>query len=265
MLTGSLDRFDLSAVLALVAKAGASGRLAVRRPRASGAFSFLDGEIVGVEVDRAHGGDRDAMIDAAVALLEGDAGDFSLTDGPITEIAPMSVERMLSLASKRRTAWAEVARELGDVRGRVALAPHAHGEVRLTPSQWEVIAFVDGERGIGELARAAGTGAIAMAKLVVELHRGGLVEMVSSAPPEESAPADAEPEEESPAAEQPSEPPRESRPASRIGRTFRMGVLHRRRTREEETDELVAARAPASEHSSWVLDPDSHVAYPERN
>lgn len=142
-----------------------------------------------------------AVIEDAVFELWGlQEGEFSWAGGspPATEVnLAISVENLIMEATRRREELATMRRTLPADETVFALAPEPvgrrapEGAISLTRDQWRVLAQVDGQRTVAEIAEASGLGSDAVLTVLHGLLRSGLIVRRGGDPhaePEESDP-----------------------------------------------------------------------------
>ncbi len=144
-----------------------------------------DGEVLATLV--AEGDvDRDAVADAAVAiavdalveLMRWPQGSFSFeaTDdlGPLAELlgTGRDVDRAIDDAEHRLSKW----RDLGEIDDPLRLAvPTEPRDLNITADAWQVLAWVDGQRTIRDLAELTGHSEVSVRERIGELVDAGVV------------------------------------------------------------------------------------------
>lgn len=189
MLNGSLDTFALPVVLRFVCASPVSGRLEVRRPGSRGSLSLRDGLVVDATLEDAGG---EEPIDAAVRLLDGAGGEFSLHAGPPPAGSlSLAVDDLLRVVEARRHEWREVLSAVGSLDGPFALDPAAaeRGKaVSVAADEWRMLSMLAGGASVRRIATETGNGTFAAARAVAGLVRRGVVKPGAPAGPRPEPP-----------------------------------------------------------------------------
>jgi hypothetical protein len=125
-------------------------------------------------------------------------GYFSFTEGPLNGLRTdaevrIPTEAVLMEGARRIDEWSRIEGHiphLGVVPGLADTGDDNHGALDLLPAEWEVLASIDGERDLREIAAVLGRSEFEVAKTVFGLSTSGVV---SVRDPRRDVPADAGP------------------------------------------------------------------------
>jgi hypothetical protein len=130
--------------------------------------------------------------EAVFELMQWKDGYFRFEEGLPPQPGPVSVrvptESLLMEAARRIDEWSTIESKIPDM-GVVPALVHEPGDdavLDLHPSEWEVLAEIDGTRSLKEIASALGRGDFEVAKIVWGLVSTGVVEILEErrvAPP----------------------------------------------------------------------------------
>ncbi|CAA9343994.1 MAG: hypothetical protein AVDCRST_MAG68-3193 [uncultured Gemmatimonadetes bacterium] len=130
--------------------------------------------------------------EAVFELMQWKDGYFRFEEGQPPQPGPVSVrvptESLLMEAARRIDEWSTIESKIPDM-GVVPALVHEPGDdavLDLHPSEWEVLAEIDGTRSLKEIAGALGRGDFEVAKIVWGLVSTGVVEILEerrAAPP----------------------------------------------------------------------------------
>ncbi|HEX8359780.1 MAG TPA: DUF4388 domain-containing protein [Longimicrobium sp.] len=130
--------------------------------------------------------------EAVFELMQWKDGYFRFEEGQPPQPGPVSVrvptESLLMEAARRIDEWSTIESKIPDM-GVVPALVHEPGDdavLDLHPSEWEVLAEIDGVRSLKEIAGALGRGDFEVAKIVWGLVSTGVVEILEErrvAPP----------------------------------------------------------------------------------
>jgi tetratricopeptide (TPR) repeat protein len=104
-------------------------------------------------------------------------GYFSFAEGPLADLRTdadvrIPTEAVLMEGARRIDEWSRIERHiphLGVVPALASVADDAHGALDLLPSEWELLALIDGERDLRAIAGALGRSEFEVAKIVFGL------------------------------------------------------------------------------------------------
>jgi hypothetical protein len=110
-------------------------------------------------------------------------GYFSFTEGPLVDLRTeaqirIPTEAVLMEGARRIDEWSRIERHvphLGVVPGLAATGDAVHGALDLLPAEWEVLAQIDGQRDLRELAAGLGCSEFEVAKTVFGLSTSGVI------------------------------------------------------------------------------------------
>ena len=178
MLSGNLELFALADVLRFVARSGATGAVNIYRQVDGGRVLLVDGNVAGAVVDDFAAEDPDGVVDVAMRLMDGGAGDFALELEPVSGPVRLSVEEFLKAVGRRRAEWRKILDAVGSLDGPLemtALLPSGSAEITLTPLEWHIAVLFDGQRSLREIAHEAGASEFAAATALLAMSNAGLL------------------------------------------------------------------------------------------
>jgi hypothetical protein len=122
-------------------------------------------------------------------------GYFSFTEGPLVDLRTeaeirIPTEAVLMEGARRIDEWSRIEAHvphLGVVPSLAPLADTTHGALDLLPAEWELLAQIDGERDLRELAAGLGRSEFEVAKTVFGLLTSGVITIQD---PHRGAPSD---------------------------------------------------------------------------
>jgi hypothetical protein len=174
MLVGNLARVSLVDVLKLLISGGQTGLLRVADSDSKGEVFVEDGHVVHATTG-GHVGE-----DAVYALLAWQRGSFSFVpDARATESSiTMPTDRLLEEGSKHAQEWRVIKGVIpsSDAVFRLS-ASGSDGAISLEPEEWQVLAKVDGERDVSDIAATLAWDELLVSKVLVRLVSNGLLEM----------------------------------------------------------------------------------------
>lgn len=176
MLAGDLAQVPLVDVLSLLVSGGQTGLLRVADGARTGEIFVEDGNLV-------HAVTEGQIAEGAVyALMAWQRGEFSFApavSAPESSIT-MPTDRLLIEGSRHATEWREIKRVIPGVEAVFRLsASGSDGVVSLEPEEWQVLAKVDGERDVSEIAVALSWDELLVSKVLVKLVTDGLLEIAA--------------------------------------------------------------------------------------
>jgi hypothetical protein len=210
---GSLKELHLPDVIQLVSVSAKTGCFHLSSKAGQGLIYLLDGNIVHAAVDELVG--EEAVFSMAVW----NEGEFRFAPG---EATPESTNLMME-AARRLDEWRVLSKRIPSVdMVPVFDAPAGQrGQVSLNTQEWFVLAKIDGNRSIRQIAKEGGLSAFDVAKALYGLVGGGLIRFrapeelaaLKSVPPKPAGPAVKASVVASPApAQSPATPPAQSNP-----------------------------------------------------
>jgi hypothetical protein len=183
MLSGNLELFALADVLRFVARSGATGAVNIYRQVDGGRILLVEGKVAGAVVDDFAAEDPDGVVDVAMRLMDGGAGDFALELEPVSGPMRQSVEDFLKAVGRRRAEWRKILDVVGSLDGPLemsALLPSGSAEITLTPLEWHIAVLFDGRRSLREIALEAGASEFAAATALLAMSNAGLLDLQGS-------------------------------------------------------------------------------------
>jgi hypothetical protein len=180
MLGGDLAQVALADVLQLLAAGGQTGLLHLSDGANVGDLYLQDGQLVHAVA----GGQMGEG--AAYALMAWQRGSFRFTPG---EAAPehsitMPTGQLLEEGSRHAQEWREIKRVIPNAEMVFKLsASGSAGAVSLEPEEWQVLAKVNGERDVSDIAMALGWDELLVSRLLLRLVTGGLLEAAEETRP----------------------------------------------------------------------------------
>jgi hypothetical protein len=104
------------------------------------------------------------------------------------------VDALLMAAVQHGDTWARVVRSIATLAAVPTLAPDAGAAMlELQPSEWEILAYVDGARDLRAIAAAAGVTSLEVAEAIASLSASGVVRLEGPAPAARAESADVAP------------------------------------------------------------------------
>jgi hypothetical protein len=127
-------------------------------------------------------------------LIQWKDGYFRFEESPAPTPSPVAVrvstESLLMEAARRIDEWSTLEKKIPNMAVIPALVGDTDGAaIDLHPSEWEVLAEIDGMRTLKEIASGVGRGEFDVAKIVYGLVSTGVVEILEERAPEPAAPA----------------------------------------------------------------------------
>jgi hypothetical protein len=173
MLAGNLAQVPLVDVLRLLASGAQTGLLRVVDGANRGEIFVEDGSLI-------HAVTGGQMGEGAVyALMAWQRGEFSFApEVPAPESSiTMPTDRLLVEGTRHAREWREIKRVIPstDVVFRLS-ASGSDGAISLEPEEWQVLAKVDGERDVSEIAETLTWDELLVSKVLLKLVTAGLLE-----------------------------------------------------------------------------------------
>lgn len=181
-LQGTIDTFELTEVVRLLAAGAKTGVLRLEGSRGSGRVWVKEGKVTGIEVDHAPraGGPAEAMFE----LLRFDDGNFTFATGEAAdpEGEPTDLEEILGDAEAQLAEWREIERVVPTTRATVTLRPELkRGDVVLDKARWRLVAAIGGGVTVATLGEAMDLGELPVSRAVKDLIELGVVDLDASA------------------------------------------------------------------------------------
>ena len=130
----------------------------------------------------------DQTADVIFRLMRRTDGDFEFSEsvGPRYNTGVVvDIDASIAEAEKRNIQWAEIEEVIPAITFHLRMVPDLpdRNEVSLPATTWRVLAALHGEGSIEEVARRLGMTDFAVAQIMAELARDGLLEIVDMPPP----------------------------------------------------------------------------------
>jgi len=178
VLKGNLAQLPLLDIINMLTAGNKSGRLDIHQGSKSGEIYLQQGKLVHA-VTGAHMGEKSIFV-----LTRWIEGDFSFT--PDVEAPEQSIdnttEQILLEASRQAEQWEDIRGVISSTDTVFNLsASGSANTVSLKPIEWQILAQVNGERSIIELAELMDLNEFEVAKIVYSLTTAGLLHEVGDA------------------------------------------------------------------------------------
>ncbi len=129
---------------------------------------------------------RQQVEEVVFELMSWQEGYFSFSDGPVDHspaeaVASIRTEVLLMEGARRIDEWSRIEDKIPHLGVVPVLAPvegHDQAELDLLPSEWEVLAAIDGDRSVREIATSLGRSEFDVAKIIFGLASAGVVALV---------------------------------------------------------------------------------------
>jgi hypothetical protein len=130
----------------------------------------------------------DQVADVIFRLMRRTDGDFEFSEsvGPRYNTGiTVDIDASITEAEKRNTLWSEIEEVIPAITFHLRMVPDLNdrNEVSLPSTTWRVLAALQGEGSIEEVARRLGMTDFAVAQIMAGLTRDGLLEIVDMPPP----------------------------------------------------------------------------------
>ncbi len=178
VLKGNLAQLSLLDILKMLSSGNRSGRLDIHQGSKSGEIYLQYGSLVhavtGVQI-----GEK-----GIYTLLGWSEGDFSFTpdiEAPEQSVN-MSTEQILLEAARQAEQWEDIKEIISSTEAVFNISPSGStNTVSLKPIEWQVLAQINGERSIVEIAELLELHEFEVAKIVFSLTTAGLLHEVEGA------------------------------------------------------------------------------------
>lgn len=129
---------------------------------------------------------RQQVEEVVFELMSWQEGYFSFSDGPVDHrqaeaVASIRTEALLMEGARRIDEWSRIEDKIPHLGLVPVLAPvegHDQGELDLLPPEWEVLAAIDGNRSVREIATSLARSEFDVAKIIFGLASAGVVALV---------------------------------------------------------------------------------------
>jgi hypothetical protein len=179
-LQGTIDTFELTEVVRLLAAGGKTGVLRLEGSRGTGRLWGNGGKVTGIEVD--HAPLADGHAEAMFELLRFDDGSFTFASGEQAdpEGEPTDLEEILVDAEAQLAEWRGIERVVPTTRATITLRPElSRADVVLDKSRWRLLAAVGGGITVATLGEAMGLGELPVSRAVKDLIELGVVDLAT--------------------------------------------------------------------------------------
>jgi hypothetical protein len=176
VLRGNLSQLSLLDILRMLTSSSRSGRLDVRQGAKTGEIYLQRGGIVHA-VTGAQIGEKGVY--TLMGWLE---GDFSFTPDvePPERSIESTTEQLMLEASRQAQQWADIKDVLSSTEAVFNINPSGStNTVSLKPLEWQVLAQINGERSVAEIAGILGLNEFDVARIVYSLTTAGLMSEVT--------------------------------------------------------------------------------------
>jgi hypothetical protein len=176
-LSGSIHQFSLPDIVQFLSVAEKTGKLHLTSPDGSGSIFFEKGVVTHAEVLDATG--EEAFFD----LMRWHDGQFEFSPGEASE--KKSVQQhgaiLLMEGARRSDEWGILSEEIPNTELIPEFVAPTEGDagkqVTLNTSEWMVLAKIDGERSLKDLARESGLSDYHICRLLYPLLANGLIRL----------------------------------------------------------------------------------------
>jgi Domain of unknown function (DUF4388) len=184
-LQGTIDTFELTEVVRLLAAGAKTGVLRLEGTRGAGRVWVDDGKVTAIEVD--HAPLADGHAEAMFELLRFEDGSFTFSsdERPDDPGTPTELEEILTDAEAQLAEWREIEAVVPTTRATVSLrAELSRADVVLDKARWRLVAAIGGGVTVATLGEAMGLGELPVSRAVKELVELGVVELSAAVEPE---------------------------------------------------------------------------------
>jgi hypothetical protein len=181
-LQGTIDTFELTEVVRLLAAGAKTGVLRLDGNRGTGGVWVKEGQVTAVAVD--HAPHAEDFAEAMFELLRFDDGSFTFEAGPEADDAgdPADVDEVLTEAEAKLAEWREIERVVPTTRATVSLRPElSRADVVLDKARWRLVAAIGGGATVATVGDVLGLGELPISRAVKDLVELGVVELDASA------------------------------------------------------------------------------------
>jgi len=178
VLRGNLAQLSLLDILRMLSSGKRSGRLDVRQGGKTGEIFLQGGAVLHATAGSLMG---DKCIYTLMGWLE---GEFSFTpDVPAPEKSiQITTEQLLLEAARLADQWADIKDVLSSTEAVFNISPSGStSTVSLKPIEWQVLAQINGERSVTEIAGILNLAEFDVARIIYSLTTAGLLHQVTDA------------------------------------------------------------------------------------
>lgn len=177
-LQGTIDTFELTEVVRLLAAGEKTGVLRLEGSRGSGRVWVKSGKVTAIQVDQAPRAEGHA--DAMFELLRFEDGQFTFDSDELAdpEGEPTELEEILDDAEAQLAEWREIERVVPTVRAKVTLRRELSGaDVVLDKQRWRLVAGIGSGITVATLGNAMDLGELPVSRAVKDLIELGVVDI----------------------------------------------------------------------------------------
>ena len=181
-LQGTIDTFDLTEVMRMLASGEKTGRLGLDGDRGSGSIWFSDGKLVSSDTDASALADDHAAV--LFQLLRFTEGSFVFDQDRETDAAgePVDAEPVIDEAVRQLAEWREIEAVVPSLHHHVRLSAElSNSEVVIDQDRWRAVAAIGGGSAVGQLGSHIEQGELDVSRTVKALVELGIAEV--SEPP----------------------------------------------------------------------------------
>jgi hypothetical protein len=177
-LQGTIDTFELTEVVRLLAAGSKTGVLRLEGSRGSGRLWVNGGKVTATKVDHAPRAETHA--EALFELLRFEDGSFTFISDELADAAgePGDPEEILDAAEALLAEWRDIEAVVPTTRAMVTLRRQlSRGDVVLDKQRWELVATIGGGVTVATLGEIMDLGELPVSRAVKDLIELGVVEL----------------------------------------------------------------------------------------
>jgi hypothetical protein len=177
-LQGTIDTFELTEVVRLLAAGGKTGVLRLDGSRGTGRLWVDGGKVTAIEVD--HAPLAEGHAEAMFELLRFDDGSFTFASDelPPTPGDPTDLEEILVDAEAQLAEWRDIELVVPTTRATITLRPElSRDDVVLDKTRWRLVAAIGGGITVATLGDRMELGELPVSRAVKDLIELGVVEL----------------------------------------------------------------------------------------
>jgi hypothetical protein len=178
VLRGNLEQLSLLDILKMLSSGNRTGRLDIHQGAKRGEIYLLHGNLVHAVTGTQIG---EAGVYTLMGWLE---GDFSFTPDvePPEESINLTTEQMLLEASRKAEQWEDIKEVISSTEAVFNISPSGSTDtVSLKPIEWQVLAQINGQRSVIDIAEILELHEFEVARIIYSLTTAGLLHEVSDA------------------------------------------------------------------------------------
>ena len=181
-LQGTIDTFELTEVVRLLAAGSKTGVLRLEGSRGSGRIWVNGGKVTATKVDHAPRAETHA--EAMFELLRFEDGSFTFISDELADAEgePADPEEILDAAEALLTEWRDIERVVPTTRAMVTLRRQlSRGDVVLDKQRWELVATIGGGVTVATLGEIMDLGELPVSRAVKDLIELGVIDLDATA------------------------------------------------------------------------------------